>query len=213
MPKKIVLDYELVFDVWSLLFAVWRMGKPGVNNGHLNQVMFKPYKLVLETEAKVKAFESVVSQATPWYPYLELITSLQKEGHSIALRVTSGLPDQFLRGEFPITADLDAADLVISGDLSLPPQNNIRLVRPRKHDAFMHLPLVGELGIFKATESHQFKIDRKGPDFAKNVTRPEYWCYPKQLFEVDIYLEGLVVKGFQRGSKELGCPTANIEMT
>ncbi|CDW83043.1 haloacid dehalogenase-like hydrolase domain-containing protein 1a [Stylonychia lemnae] len=42
---------------------------------------------------------------------------------------------------------------------------------------------------------------------------PEYdkWHNHTQVEEIKI--KGKVVKGFQRGSKQLGCPTANIEMT
>lgn len=42
--------------------------------------------------------------------------------------------------------------------------------------------------------------------------RPEFNHWTKTV-EVDLRLQGKVVEGFQRGSKQLGCPTANLEMT
>lgn len=51
------------------------------------------------------------------------------------------------------------------------------------------------------------------PDFAKNLERPEFPLWSKNPIKTDITLKGKVVHGFKRGSKELGVPTANIEMT
>ena len=43
---------------------------------------------------------------------------------------------------------------------------------------------------------------------------PEFTDWDTHVtIEPPLVLEGTVVKGFGRGSKQLGCPTANVEMT
>lgn len=68
---------------------------------------------------------------------------------------------------------------------------------------------------FKPTPSTQWKIDRTQPSFLENLVRPETsdrrWS--RGLITVDIEVSGKVVTGFQRGGKQLGVPTANVEMT
>ena len=66
---------------------------------------------------------------------------------------------------------------------------------------------------FKPLPSTQFKIDTSSPEFADNLKRPEYKLWPVGLKDVSVKVEGAVVHGFGRGSKQLGVPTANIEMT
>ena len=61
--------------------------------------------------------------------------------------------------------------------------------------------------------STQYKIDRSCSEFAENLKRPEFDLWACTLRDVDIKIQGAVVHGFGRGSKQLGVPTANIEMT
>lgn len=42
---------------------------------------------------------------------------------------------------------------------------------------------------------------------------PEYTLWHHHIPISDVSISGAIVKGFKRGSKQLGCPTANIEMT
>jgi Riboflavin kinase len=42
---------------------------------------------------------------------------------------------------------------------------------------------------------------------------PEYGSWHNHLPMEGINIHGAIVRGFKRGSKQLGCPTANIEMT
>ena len=50
------------------------------------------------------------------------------------------------------------------------------------------------------------------PEFADNLDRPEFELW-SQTIPTTLALSGNVVAGFKRGSKQLGVPTANIEMT
>lgn len=52
------------------------------------------------------------------------------------------------------------------------------------------------------------------------MQRPEFDLWPTTSVQLNgpdnqefLVLEGKVVRGFQRGSTEIGCPTANLEMT
>ena len=42
---------------------------------------------------------------------------------------------------------------------------------------------------------------------------PEFQLWTSHIPMDGIRIKGQIVKGFQRGSRQLGCPTANIEMT
>jgi len=42
-----VIDYELVFDVWSLLFCVLRMDEPSLKNIDYTRVLYKDYRTIL----------------------------------------------------------------------------------------------------------------------------------------------------------------------
>ena len=45
------------------------------------------------------------------------------------------------------------------------------------------------------------------------MDRPEFKLWANESIDTDVTVAGKVVYGFQRGSKQLGIPTANIEMT
>jgi len=45
------------------------------------------------------------------------------------------------------------------------------------------------------------------------LIRPEAELWTKYIVSVDLNVSGKVVLGFQRGGKDLGVPTANVEMT
>lgn len=64
---------------------------------------------------------------------------------------------------------------------------------------------------FKPMESQKY-VDYKMNNLAESLPEFGHWLNTKP-FETPVKLEGKVVTGFKRGSKELGIPTANIEMT
>ena len=55
-------------------------------------------------------------------------------------------------------------------------------------------------------------VDFKNNQIVQNLEEFKYWQSSLEMEEA-IEISGTVVKGFQRGSKQLGVPTANIEMT
>ena len=105
--------------------------------------------------------------------------------------------------------------MVITGDESVPPSDRVFYVQPRKLDRYKDWPDWGSFTFdgFKPLPSTQFKINTSSPEFADNLKRPEYKLWPVGLKDVSVKVEGAVVHGFGRGSKQLGVPTANIEMT
>lgn len=113
--------------------------------------------------------------------------------------------------------DFRTFDKYITGDKSKTGENVIH-VQPRgKLQAYEDMIdikyCLGEM--FKPKPSTQYKIDRIQPSFEANLERPEIadkrWA--KGLITVDVEVTGKVVTGFQRGGKQLGVPTANVEMT
>ena len=51
IKKKIaVIDYELVFDVWSLMFCILRMDNPAFTNQDYDKVLNKNYRNILTPE-------------------------------------------------------------------------------------------------------------------------------------------------------------------
>jgi len=69
-----------------------------------------------------------------------------------------------------------------------------------------------ELSAYKDYEASEI-IHKFFPSYLeKNFAFSKYWSIKKK-FKNPIILKGKVVPGFQRGSRQLGVPTANLEMT
>jgi hypothetical protein len=102
--------------------------------------------------------------------------------------------------------------LVITGDTSFKPKSTIQLVKPRKIAAFAELSSFDSLDIdgpFLPMPSRKFvSLASLNADLP-----PEFadWGHADPIH--GLVLKGRVVHGFGRGSKQLGVPTANVEMT
>jgi hypothetical protein len=66
MQKIAVIDYELVYDVWSLLFCVLRMNEPLTNSSY-PRVINRPLAKILKPE-QVGIFNEYLVCIKPWYP-------------------------------------------------------------------------------------------------------------------------------------------------
>lgn len=115
-------------------------------------------------------------------------------------------------------------DIVISSfDLKLP---NQILVKPRNievlKDGGFHCDSLRDeafraklrdlgLGDIPAFQESNKYWDFSRPDLVRDLPEFKFWHTNLPLH--DFSISGKIVKGFNRGSKQLGCPTANIEMT
>jgi len=98
---------------------------------------------------------------------------------------------------------------------------DLRLVRPRKLAAYENIPdLLDQRNFCIGENSFEF-IPAPSNKFINLVSLseeisvlPEFanWKHHVAL-EPPLLLAGVVVKGFGRGSKQLGVPTANLDMT
>lgn len=95
----------------------------------------------------------------------------------------------------------------------------MRLVRPRKLSAYDDLPDVGDITELTLGNGTAISFSAMGSNKFIDLTSlsDELRCLPESAHWTDhvaleppLNLEGTVVKGFGRGSKQLGVPTANV---
>ena len=95
----------------------------------------------------------------------------------------------------------------------------IKLVRPRKLSQFEGVPdlvdltdLLPSCPPFKPVASNKFISLASLEEEICGLPEFTDWC-DHMMLPNPILLDGEVVKGFGRGSKQLGVPTANVQMT
>lgn len=126
-----------------------------------------------------------------------------------------------------ILAESETPDLVITGERTYHaslPSADVRLVRPRKITAFEDLHDLYQLKFrvadgpgsqisFEPMTSKKFVSLKSLTEELANLPELQFWGEETHIPISDVVLSGKVVHGFGRGSKQLGVPTANIEMT
>eukprot|EP00347_Sterkiella_histriomuscorum_P013919 403362854 len=169
----------------------------------------------------------------PWIPYHQLIQQLNNAQYEVKFRsaylketIEQVFPDVHDKIEVVNDENILDEDLLISSDYTkYNDRANTILLDGRvldkqtstvkslyEVDFSKYDPALSSL-TFKKPDAY-FVSKHLVDDLAEYHTHPilgEGWHRHVKIDNV--WLNGKIVKGFQRGSKQLGCPTANIEMT
>ena len=93
--------------------------------------------------------------------------------------------------------------------------NPRKIQREGGYDEITQVPLAEKFMEFKDFEfmtTKKYVDPANGEQIIENLPEYKHWGHYIEL-DADVEIQGKVVEGFQRGSKQLGVPTANIEMT
>ena len=147
-----VVDFELVFDVWSLLFCCIRWQRPSLQTSDYSLLLYRPVEAALastltdisQRELVACKFEQLLLSVKPWIPSFQLIHALEKARYDVKFRSTiepryfmplfSRLLDskQFTSVSM-MESGISLPDLLITCDQACEMEaKDFRRVRPRK---------------------------------------------------------------------------------
>ena len=116
--KIIYIDYELVWDIWSLAFCCLRMEHPKLTNADYFKVFYKKPASFL-SESAYAHFISHKQSVKPWHPYYSLYKHLEKLDHKVYLVDTAGCFEDLFQVDAPKDNQRDlhiTANECIQGD-------------------------------------------------------------------------------------------------